>query len=157
MHKVNFLVLPILWLFISTHSLYAQNSLPFSWLEGTWVIQNNHGKIVESWKRLSDSTLVGRSVMVKNLSDTTLLESLQVSFLKGNWYYRSSVEGQNNNTAVNFQMVFLQGEEFIVENVQHDFPTRIAYRRVGNYLYASIEGRKGNKIDKRNFDYVRVD
>ena len=147
----------LLSLLMVTRPLLGQSTLPFSWVEGKWEVKNKNSTMMESWKRLNDSTLVGRSVMIKNGADTTLLETLQISYQHENWCYSSTVKGQNNNTAVIFKVAFLKGEEFIVENPEHDFPTRIAYRRVGNNLYASIEGRKGSKIDKRNFDYIKVD
>jgi hypothetical protein len=43
--------------------------------------------------------------------------------------------------------------EFICENPSHDFPQRIAYRRIENDLFASIEGRKNNKYSKQNYDF----
>ena len=53
-------------------------------------------------------------------------------------------------------MIFISGLEFIAENPAHDFPQRIQYRRIGEKLYASIEGKNGDKYGKINFDYVLV-
>ncbi|NBP69944.1 MAG: hypothetical protein EBU52_14495 [Cytophagia bacterium] len=50
------------------------------------------------------------------------------------------------------------GQGYVVEQWKqlptHDFPQRIAYRRVKNQLYASIEGLKKGKYQKQNFDFI---
>jgi hypothetical protein len=132
----------------------AQKSDSFAWLVGTWKINTGKGVVVEQWKCLNDSTYRGKSMFVRAAGDSTLQETLELSKRKREWYYTSTVVGQNNNRPVSFKISFLGREEFISENHAHDFPQRIAYRRLGNSLFASIEGKKNEKLSKRNFDFT---
>lgn len=125
-----------------------------SWLAGTWIIKTGKGTIVEEWKITNDSTLTGKSVIVKSEKDSTLQETLEFSFRNGSWNYISRVVGQNNDLPVSFQVIYLGKEEFISENTAHDFPQRISYRRVKNQLFASIEGKNKGRYVKKNFDYT---
>lgn len=141
--------------FLTAFTVSAQRPVSMNWLEGTWKIQTGQGHIVETWKVLNDSTLSGESRFVKSSGESMLQESLQFSLRNGEWTYTSTVQGQNNNQPVAFKVVFARGTEFISENPTHDFPQRIAYRRIENRLFASIEGRKNGKFGKQNFDFLR--
>ncbi len=136
-------------------SAAAQEKDPLHWLTGLWTIDTGKGHTVETWRQANDSTLLGRSVFVKYKSDTVLQETLELSRRSGEWAYRSTVVGQNNGQAIIFKLIFLKGQEFICENPEHDFPQRISYRRIGDRLYASIEGKNNGKFVKRNFDFTR--
>jgi hypothetical protein len=135
---------------------YLQTADALGWLAGTWTLNTDRGMLVEKWIVLNDSTVIGRSVLVKAEKDTILQESLRLSNQNGAWHFTSTVEGQNNNRPVTFKLVFLKGTEFICENTKHDFPQRIAYRRIGDALFASIEGKKGGYVRKVNFDFIKV-
>lgn len=125
-----------------------------NWLAGTWIIKTGKGTIVEEWKIVNDSTLTGKSVIVKSEKDSSLQETLEFSFRNGSWNYISKVVGQNNNLPVSFQVIYIGKEEFISENLAHDFPQRISYRRVKNQLFASIEGKTKGRYIKQNLDYT---
>lgn len=125
-----------------------------NWLAGTWIIKTGKGTIVEEWKIINDSTLTGKSVLVKSEKDSTLQETLEFSLRNGSWNYISKVVGQNNDLPVSFLVIYLGKEEFISENAAHDFPQRISYRRVKNQLFASIEGKTKGRYIKQNFDYT---
>jgi hypothetical protein len=147
-------IIAVLALILLYNSAQAQKSDALKWLAGTWTINFKQGKIIEQWKILNDSTLVGKSIFVKAANDSALQETLELSLRKGQWSYISTVQGQNNNQAVAFPLIFMKGTEFICENPSHDFPQRIAYRRISDQLFASIEGRKNGRYGKQNFDFV---
>jgi len=151
-NKMKSLVLPMF--LILFHTAHAQKADELKWMVGTWTVNTRQGTVVEHWKQKNDSTLKGRSVLVKAAKDTLLQEVLELSFRKGQWSYNSTVQGQNNNQAVSFPILFLRRTEFICENPNHDFPQRIAYRRIKNQLFASIEGKNGPRYNKVNFDFV---
>jgi len=135
-------------------SVSAQKSTAPAWLAGTWKINTGNGFIVEQWKVMNDSTLQGKSMFVKAAGDSALQETLVLSYRKGEWSYVSTVVGQNNNQPVSFKIIYMGRSEFISENKAHDFPQRIAYRRLKNNLFASIEGNRNGKYGKQNFDFV---
>jgi hypothetical protein len=144
-------------------SLIAQKSEQMKWMAGTWKTDIGSGYIIEQWKIINDSTLTGKSFFVQKVrldpptrqqKDTILQETIELAFRNGGWYYIPTVKTQNNAQPVSFKVVFLKGTEFISENPAHDFPQRIAYRRIKNQLFASIEGKKNGKYGKQNFDFI---
>jgi Domain of unknown function (DUF6265) len=151
--KNNIVILSLLML--SCNLLKAQRSAAFNWLEGTWVIQTGKGAIVEKWTLADDSTLKGQSFFVKDGKDTIPQEKIELSYRNGNWSYIPTALGQNNDQPVEFSIIFFKGTEFVAENPAHDFPQRIAYRRIKEQLYASIEGKRNGKYGKQNFDFMR--
>lgn len=140
--------------FFAAQNLYSQNADAFKWVAGKWKITTGNGVIAESWQLVNDSTLEGKSYFIKTNKDSIPQESLQLAYRDGNWYYISTVNGQNDNKPVRFKIIFQKGTEFISENPAHDFPQRIAYRRINNQIFASIEGRKNGKYSKQNFDFI---
>jgi hypothetical protein len=136
---------------------YAQGTDVMKWMVGTWKINTGKGYVVEKWRAINDSTLSGKSFFVKAAGDSVVQESLELVLRKGQWTYISTVNGQNNNQPVSFKIIFLRGSEFICENPQHDYPQRIAYRRMKDSLFASIEGKKNGRFNKSNFDFTSSD
>jgi hypothetical protein len=135
----------------------AQKPDVLQWISGTWVIKTNRGDLVEKWWPMNDSTLRGTSVMVKASGDTVLQETLELQWRNNTWLYVPTVQGQNDSKPVVFTIIFLGRDEFIAQNLAHDFPQRIAYRRIKNQLFASIEGNNNGKYSKRNFDFTLAD
>ncbi len=140
-------------LLISIVGVRAQVAEQLKWMAGTWKINAGGGLIIEQWRIVNDSTLAGKSIFVKNGTDTIPQETIELAYRNGSWNYTPTVNDQNNAQPVSFKVFYLKGTEFISENPSHDFPQRIAYRRIKNQLFASIEGRKNGKYGKQNFDF----
>lgn len=132
----------------------AQPAGRLLWLAGTWQMPARNGMIIEQWFLQADSSYKGSSYSKKANGDSVLLEEAVILKEKDQWYYIPTVQGQNRNQPVRFTLIFLGKDEFICENPAHDFPQRITYRRTGNRLWASIEGRKNGAYRKENFDYT---
>jgi len=141
-------------LLLVSSNAFSQKSETFKWLTGTWKITTSNGSIVEQWKITNDSTLTGNSVFIRNGTDTIPQETVELAYRNGDWYYIPTVQLQNNNEPVKFKVILLKGTEFISENTAHDFPQRIAYRRIKQQLFASIEGKKNGRYGKQNFDFT---
>jgi len=144
-HIVSFLLISVL--------ANAQKATQFNWLVGTWKMNAGSGQVIEQWKQLNDSTFQGKSLFVKAPGDSVLQENIELSLRKKEWSYNPTVVDQNNRQPVKFQIIFIGKGEFICENPAHDFPQRIAYRRIQNSLFASIEGKRKEKYVKVNFDF----
>jgi hypothetical protein len=134
--------------------IHAQHAENFKWLLGKWKIISPNGMIQEHWTIINDSTLRGVSKFIKNFKDTIPQETVDIAYRNGDWYYIPTVQGQNNNQAVRFKIIYQKDMEFISENPAHDFPQRIVYRKIDRLLYASIEGRKNGKYRKQNYDFM---
>lgn len=150
MQKIVFLLLMVM----TGLSVSAQQTKNVQWMLGTWKINTPQGSIVEIWQPKNDSTLQGRSMFVKNNTDTVPQESIELAYRNGDWYYIPTVVNQNAGKPVSFKVIFMRGTEFISENPEHDFPQRIAYRRIKQSMFASIEGKRNGKFGKQNFDYT---
>lgn len=153
---IKYLVAAICLLFGCTSALSQTNHL-FAWLNGTWRLSIGNNAIIERWHIINDSVALGKSFFVQNQKDSALQETIELVQKKGVWYYIPTAINQNEGKPIAFVIIFSKGKEFIAINKEHDFPQRIAYRLVGNNLYASIEGEKNGKYSKRNFDFVKVD
>ncbi|HCL05549.1 MAG TPA: hypothetical protein DHW64_06110 [Chitinophagaceae bacterium] len=132
----------------------AQQTKAVQWMVGIWKINTPQGTVVEIWETKNDSTLQGRSVFVKSNNDTIPQERIEMAFRNGEWYYIPTVSNQNDGKPVSFKVIFLRANEFVSENPAHDFPQRIAYRRIKQNMYASIEGKRNGRFSKQNFDFT---
>jgi|GEM_PF-1627689 len=146
----------LLFLFFLLFSVvgFSQRIAAVQWMVGTWKINTPQGTIVEIWQAKDDSTLQGRSVFVKTAGDSITQEKIEFAYRNGDWYYSPTVMSQNGGNAIPFKVIFIRGTEFISENPLHDFPQRIAYRRIKQNMYASIEGNRNGKYGKQNFDFT---
>jgi Domain of unknown function (DUF6265) len=144
----------LICLYLITSNTFAQKSDALKWISGTWVLKTNRGDMVEKWVAVNDSTFQGKSMMVKASGDSAIQETIELQWRNKAWLYVPTVQGQNKNMPVVFPIIFLGREEFIAQNPNHDFPQRIAYRRVKNQLFASIEGSRNGKHSKINFDFT---
>ncbi|MBK9689591.1 MAG: hypothetical protein IPO65_18255 [Saprospiraceae bacterium] len=143
--------------FMVSMATQAQSHKSPDWLLGEWKLTlKNNKTLMESWTKAGDSLFVGESKMVAADGSVTPQETIRMQLKADGWYYQPTAFGQNENQEVGFKVIFISGLEFIAENPAHDFPQRIQYRRLGEKLYASIEGKNGDKYGKINFDYVPV-
>lgn len=141
-------------LLLAGNMALGQQIKAVQWMLGKWIINTPQGAIMEIWEAKNDSTLKGKSVFVKSNNDTIPQEQIELAFRNGSWYYIPTVGNQNNGQPVSFKLIYLRGTEFISENPTHDFPQRIAYRRIKQNLYASIEGKRNGQYSKQNFDFT---
>lgn len=143
----------LICLYLIASNAFAQQDA-LKWISGAWTLKTNRGDLVEKWVAVNDSTLQGKSMMVKAPGDSAVQETIELQWRNKAWFYVPTVQGQNSGKPVVFPIIFLGREEFIAYNPNHDFPQRIAYRKVKNQLFASIEGKGNGKYSKMNFDFT---
>lgn len=133
------------------------NTIKFEWLKGTWMMKKkNGGAIMETWIIGNDSTLNGESLSISATGISKVLESLELSYRKEEYYYTSTVKGQNNNQAVSFKITSHSETGFVAENPEHDFPKRIIYELIGkDSVHAFIDGGPDMPDKKSDFYYSR--
>jgi len=133
------------------------NTKKFEWLKGTWMMKRkNGGAIMETWIISNDSTLNGESLNISATGISKVLESLELAYRNGEYYYISSVKGQNNNQAVSFRITSHSETGFVAENPQHDFPQRITYELIGkDSIHAFIDGGSAMPDKRSDFYYSR--
>jgi hypothetical protein len=126
-----------------------------SWLLGNWENQMPNGILVENWKRENDSTYNGESFFI-NKKDTIHYEYIQLIQNKEEVVYNAIVEGQNNEQAIPFILTSETNNTFIFENLKHDYPQKIVYKKINtNHLIATISGTQQGKFSSENYSMTK--
>lgn len=128
----------------------------FKWMAGTWKMESKRGAIFEQWQVVDDSTMSGKSFMVKN-SDTSLLETVRLVFRNAEYTYIPVAIGQNNDQPVKFIITSFDKMGFVAENPEHDFPKRISYRLLHqDSIHAFVDGGASQPGKRSDFYYSRI-
>ena len=107
------------------------------WLAGCWEMQRGARSTIEMWMAPAGGLMLGASRTVAD-GKVVEFERMQLAEREGGLIYTALPSGQSEAT---FPSVAVSEGGFTVENLQHDFPQRIIYRRVGaDSLVARIEG-----------------
>ncbi len=126
------------------------------WLVGTWENKTQKGSIYETWAKLSEVELAGKSYMLKE-KDTIVFETIRLLQENNNLFYIPKVKSQNDNLPVRFAAKTVSDKELVFENLSHDFPQIISYSKINaDSLVAEILGTKNGKERKQKFPMRRV-
>ena len=120
----------------------AQSKLAqLSWLAGCWMQDGAEAGTTEQWMPPAGGTMVGMARTV------TAGKTIEFEFLRihtapdGKLLFTALPSGQKEATFTELRM---DDAGIVFENLAHDFPHRVIYRRQDDKLMASIEGvRKG--------------
>ena len=108
------------------------------WINGKWIGEINGTPIVENWTKLSTVKFNGKSYTILE-NDTNIVEILALEVIDGEIYYSADVE--ENKEIVSFRLISEKPNQFIFENKENDFPTRIRYTyQEPNNLHVVISG-----------------
>ena len=148
----NLILLFSLFLFCACTSDKKQQSVePFSALTGDWQMPEGDGLVTESWKKVNDTLMEGRSDFVKGDSIVPF-ETIKLFLRKDSFYYEVRAAGQNNELPVAFTITSFSDSGFVAENKQHDFPKRISYTFLNkDSIYARVDD--GLTVPERKADY----
>jgi hypothetical protein len=126
------------------------------WLIGTWENKTQKGSIYETWTKVSEVELSGKSYILKE-KDTVVFETIRLLQEQDVLFYIPKVKNQNGGLPVRFSMKAGSDKELIFENQQHDFPNTVSYTKINaNSLVAEISGTKDGKKRKQTFPMKRV-
>jgi hypothetical protein len=141
---------------VAAQTFSHKNFTQLSWLTGSWKMSLKNGLLYEQWHEKDDSTLESRGFIIKNGTDTILLETVQIKFRNNMLYYVPTVNGQNNNEAVVFIITAATGQSFTAGNAAHDFPQQIYYQRKGDAaMYAAVSGKQKGITKKEEFNFTK--
>lgn len=126
------------------------------WLIGTWENKTQSGSIFETWTKISEVELSGKSYILKE-KDTIVFETIQLLQEQDSLFYIPKVKNQNGDLPVRFSAKTISDTELMFENQQHDFPQIISYTKINSdSLIAEISGTKNGKERKQTFPLKRV-
>ncbi|MCE2734410.1 MAG: DUF6265 family protein [Cyclobacteriaceae bacterium] len=126
-------------------NVYAQQKqLAFhkkmKWLLGTWTLQNN-SDVFEVWQRTDKHVFEGVGYQNKN-ERKEITEKMSLAVKNNKVYFIADVP--HNKKEVFFEVIVWTKNEFTAENLQHDFPKRITYKKKKKNVVVilSAEGRQ---------------
>jgi hypothetical protein len=119
-----------------------------SWLSGCWEAKNDRRTIIEMWMAPAGGMMLGGSRTVLANGAVREFEHLRMRTSGDTIVYTAIPSGQNTT---DFKGVPGDGV-LTFENPQHDFPSRITYRKIGaDSATARVEG-PGQGGTMRGFD-----
>jgi hypothetical protein len=140
---------------LAAGSAHAQTSAsaPLPWLAGCWEGRAGTRLVEEHWLAPRGGTLLG--VSRTTVGDSLVeYEYLRIHARADTLVFAAAPSGQ---TPAEFRTVSGAADVVRFENLAHDFPQRVIYRRVGSdSVVARIEGRRGGELRGIDFPYRRV-
>jgi hypothetical protein len=122
------------------------------WLQGCWQMNAGDRVVEEQWMAPRGGVMLSTGRTVRG---TTLVEYEWVLLREkdGTLEYEAHPSGQASAV---FTAKSTTESEVVFENLAHDFPQRVGYRRSGDSLLAWIEGNAGGKVRRVEFPYRRA-
>lgn len=135
-------------------SALADPLAKLGWLQGCWAADGAEPGTVEQWTSPAGGTMLGISRTIKK-GKTREFEFVQIREVEpGKLAYMAQPSGQ---APASFTLLRHSDTEFVFENLAHDFPQRIIYRRGGDRaLHARIEGMAKGKLKGVDFPMKRI-
>lgn len=123
-----------------------------AWLTGCWEYSSGSRTVEEHWlsPRAHSMVNVGRTVQADKLVE---YELVVIREQEGRLAYEAHPSGQPSAV---FTSAMIADREVVFENLQHDFPQRVGYKRNGDALLAWIEGTRDGKTRRIEFPYRKV-
>ena len=121
-----------------------------SWITGQWVRTSERVQGEELWTDVAGGTMLGVSRTVA-ARKTVEFEFLRIEERSDGIYYVAHPQAR---PGTDFKLVRTRGQEAVFENLEHDFPQRIIYRRnQDGSLTVRIEGDRGGRIVGMDFHF----
>lgn len=132
----------------------APASVPdLGWMSGAWVSESNGEWVEEHWTSPRGGMLLGTNRSGKG-GKATGFEFMRIGAdADGTLTYWASPSGKG---PVAFKLFSSAPNQVAFENPANDYPTRIAYRRVGATLHAAISGPGGKNTLRWTFRRPRA-
>jgi len=122
-----------------------------AWLAGAWRSETSSGWTEERWAPPRGGVMLGTSLSGQG-DKATFFEYMRIAAdASGVISFWGAPNGQ---PAVPFRLVSASRYALVFEDPQHDFPTRIAYRRSAKRLVATVSGPGGSGAQSWSFQHV---
>ena len=127
-----------------------------SWLTGCWTLSRGPLLIEEHWSKPTSGHIIGFSRTTRGGKAASWEFLTILTSPTGDITYNPRLS--SNQPPVAFKLVKQSDSEVTFENLTHDFPQRIIYRKSpeGDSLHARIEGEVQGKLRSQEFPYRRA-
>ena len=141
------------WVLMSGAALAQPGGVQrLAWLQGCWAFASAERSVEEQWLAPRAGSMQGMSRTVRG--DKLVAHEFVIVREQGEQLaYEVSPSGQATTVFVSTD---IGPTSVVFENLQHDFPQRVAYRRNGAELLAWIEGPRQGQMRRIEFPYRRV-
>jgi Domain of unknown function (DUF6265) len=137
---------------IQTADAQAVGAQRLAWLQGCWALTTPDRSVEEQWTAPRAGTLLGMSRTLRG--DKLVAHEFVIVRERGEQLaYEVNPSGQATTV---FLSVAIGEASVVFENLQHDFPQRVAYQRDGAKLLAWIEGPAKGQTRRIEYPYQRV-
>ena len=96
---------------------------------GTWKIEDKEQ--YEVWEVSKNNTLIGYSYKYKN-NQKIITETLSIKLIENTIIYEATVPNQNEGKTIPFTLNNELKEYLSFENIEHDFPKKIQYKKIND-------------------------
>ena len=115
-----------------------------NWLIGNWQSKTDFGILSENWKKVNDSTFKAESLFIKD-KDTIHKESIILQQKGERLVYTTTIQGQNDDKPINFQIKEDIDNDLVFENLKNNYPQKISYKKTNGGITAEITGLQFGK------------
>ena len=123
-----------------------------AWIAGHWTATTGKLTTEEVWLAPAGDLMVGagRTVGAKG----AFFEFMRIEARGDTLYFIAQPRGA---APTEFKSIKVEADTVVFENLQHDFPQRVIYRRAGDdRLDARTEGLVKGKLDGQDWHYERA-
>jgi hypothetical protein len=145
------IVLSVLALADVAQAAPAGDVQALSWLAGSWVQRGENLTVREIWTVPQDGAMAGAS-QTNRTGKKPFVEFMTITAEPAGATFTARIEGQPPTP---FVLKPGPPDEATFENLAHDFPQRVIYRRCGQDLCARIEGTVNGKPQRQDWRYTR--
>lgn len=118
------------------------------WLAGRWAADDTE----EVWLPSAGGLLLGLNRTLTGPESPADFEYLRIESTPEGVFYVASPGGKS---PTRFKLVQRGASEAVFENPEHDFPSRIAYKRAGDKVTVRIDGRLAGSLRTRTWTWGR--
>lgn len=129
----------------------AATELP-AWLAGAWIAREPSGVWSEEWWTTARAGLMLGGSRSGKGSELGFFEHMRIGRTASGLEFCALPKGQAGGC---FPATSVTATEIVFENPAHDYPTRIAYRRIGGGIEAEISGPNGARRQQWRFVPLR--
>ncbi|HEY8615661.1 DUF6265 family protein [Phenylobacterium sp.] len=129
----------------------ADEVAKLAWIAGSWTETRGAVTTRETWLAPLDGGMAGAS-QTNRPGRAPSIEHVRIVAGPTTATYTAAVDGQPPTP---FVLKRASDSEAVFENLAHDFPQRIIYRRCGDDLCARIEGTVNGRLQAQDWRYKR--
>lgn len=126
------------------------------WLIGNWKYEDEDGTLHEDWSRKNDTVFIGESYFIEK-NDTLFFEYLRLTLNGDSVFYESLGEDKINPKVKTFTGLYVDEDQFQLENLQLSFPRKMCYNQLNDTLMIiEVSGFIDGSEETQPYQMVRI-